>query len=584
MGVQQTGRVVALIVTAGLPVAAMAQGDPLGQPFPDELHVDELDGGIGFTIDGLPTLSGLGASVSDAGDLNGDGVDDFIVARANDVDNGAMYVVFGAADGFPPVIDVADLTGDNGFPIDGFEPADLSGRTVARAGDVNGDGIDDIVIGAERADDFDGRASVLFGRTTGFPAVLALADLDGSDGFNLLGELGIGKGLGSAVAAAGDINGDGIDDLIVGSDRYYGGDLESGAADVIFGRTTGFAASARVDDLVNGRDGFRVFGVGRRQNLGRSVAPAGDVNGDGFDDVIIGSTDWQDDPYYGGARAGAAYVIYGRGTAFPPGISVSRLSGLGFEIRGETRYGSFGDAVSAAGDLNGDGIDDVLIGAPGEITPVGFAGAAYVIYGRAPSEPPFPELLSVDGLPPQSGVKFNGMAIGDQTGRSVATLGDINGDGRDDVAIVAWGVGSPYAGATYVLYGRADDFPGDVQLGTLESDSGFRIRGSGINDRFGWALSSAGDVNGDGVRDILVGAPFAEESGGASTGQAYVIYGRSASCPADLDGDGELTVFDFLEFQNLFDAGDDRADFDEDGRLTLFDFLAFQTAFDAGCD
>ena len=322
-----------LALAAGMAVAAaLAQSGP----FPAELHVDDLDGTNGFTIDGIPTLSGLGADVSDAGDLNGDGVDDFLVARANADGDGATYVVFGVEGGFPAVIDVEDLTGDNGFRIDGFEPAAVVSQPVARAGDVNGDGIDDIIIGCARAADTDGRASVVFGRTTGFPAVLALADLNSSDGFTLLGDEGFAYGVGNAVAGAGDINGDGIDDIIVGSDRFYGSSNESGAAYIVFGRTTGFDATMPIED-VDGTNGFAVYGSYYEAHLGRSVAPAGDINGDGIGDVIIGSTEGDSPSHYYYSRESAAYVIYGRDTAtaggFPEQMFISACTSRGSASR-----------------------------------------------------------------------------------------------------------------------------------------------------------------------------------------------------------------------------------------------------------
>ncbi len=579
-----------LALAAGLAMAASAPS-VLAQtePFPAEVLADDLDGTNGFAIDGIPTMWGFGFSVSDAGDLNGDGVGDFIVGKTDGVLTGAAYVVFGTRGGFPAVFDLEDLDGSNGFRVDGFEPGDRAGRAVASAGDVNGDGVGDVIFGSDRAGDGDGRASVVFGKTTGFPAALSLADLNGEDGFTLVGEEGFGYEVGSSVARAGDINGDGIDDIIVGSAGYYapsGTGFDAGRALIIFGKTTGFDATIPVGNL-NGANGFAVVGTEYRTQLGLSVASAGDINGDGFDDAIIGSTDAPEHPYYYFTRKGSAYVIYGRDTAgvggFPPIIRSARLSGFGFEIRGDNYGDGFGQAVAPAGDLNGDGVGDLIIGAPQARRDIGStSGVAYVVYGRGAGDPPFPEIFEAAGLQAPDGVRFEGLASPDRTGVSVAGLGDINGDGRDDVAVGA--PGRREMGATHVVYGRADDFPQTLLLETMGGVDGFRIRGEDTGDSFGFDVSPAGDVNGDGIDDIIGGDRSAVQSAGVATVRAYVIYGKRQPCRADLDGDGRLTLFDFLAFQNAFDAGDPIADFDGDGSLTLFDFLAFQNEFDAGCE
>ena len=134
------------------------------------------------------------------------------------------------------------------------------------------------------------------------------------------------------------------------------------------------------------------------------------------------------------------------------------------------------------------------------------------------------------------------------------------------------------AGAAYLVYGRRGGFPASTPVADLPRT--VRFEGVERDDRTGSRLGS-GDVNGDGVPDIIIAAPGADDP--SDSGRVYVVYGRAVPCPADIDGDGDLTVFDFLSFQNLFDLMDPRADFDGDGEFTLFDFLLFQTAFDLGC-
>ena len=130
----------------------------------------------------------------------------------------------------------------------------------------------------------------------------------------------------------------------------------------------------------------------------------------------------------------------------------------------------------------------------------------------------------------------------------------------------------------------AEPFPAVLQLVGLDGTTGFRLDGISAGDYSGESVASAGDVNGDGVDDLIIGAIYGDPGGRRNAGETYVVFGRDlAKCPADLDGNGDLTLLDFLAFRNLFDAGDPLADFDGDGRLTLFDFLAFQNAFDDGC-
>jgi hypothetical protein len=156
-------------------------------------------------------------------------------------------------------------------------------------------------------------------------------------------------------------------------------------------------------------------------------------------------------------------------------------------------------------------------------------------------------------------------------------------------AVLADAGGREDAGSSYVVFGRdvsaVGGFPATLELADLHGTDGFRLDGVAPADFSGRSVASAGDANGDGLDDLIVGAYGADPSGRDRAGSTYVVFGRdlSGGCAADLDGDGELTIFDFLAFQNAFDAGDPVADFDGDGDFTIFDFLAFQNAFDAGC-
>lgn len=196
--------------------------------------------------------------------------------------------------------------------MDGVATGDESGYSISSAGDVNGDGFDDVIVGAPKTDsngDNSGTSYVVFGKASGFDATLALSNLDGSNGFRLDG-VSVGDYSGKSVSNAGDFNGDGFDDLIVGSYAADANGDSSGASYVVFGKASGFSATLNLSNL-NNSDGFSLTGLTSTDSLGRSVNGAGDVNNDGFDDLIIGA------PFADGNtfNSGAAYVIFGHSFA-----------------------------------------------------------------------------------------------------------------------------------------------------------------------------------------------------------------------------------------------------------------------------
>ena len=188
------------------------------------------------------------------------------------------------------IIDLFGLNGNNGFRLNGAAANDEAGNSVSSAGDVNGDGFDDVIIGADEADPVgseSGSSYVVFGKASGFSATINLSGLNGSNGFRLNG-VGANNHSGTQVNNAGDINGDGFDDVIIGAPFTYTNGSRSGTSYVVFGKASGFSAQLNLAAL-NGSNGFRMDGVSALDNLGKSVSNAGDVNGDGFDDLIVGA-------------------------------------------------------------------------------------------------------------------------------------------------------------------------------------------------------------------------------------------------------------------------------------------------------
>ena len=488
------------------------------------INLSSLNGINGFRLDGVAKLDYSGVSVSTAGDVNGDGFDDLIVGARGAGPNGSSYVVFGKASGFSAAMDLSSLDGSNGFRLDGEAGGDESGNSVSTAGDVNGDGFDDLIVGADGADpngDRSGSSYVVFGQASGFSAAIDLSSLDGSDGFRLDGEAEYDFS-GFSVSTAGDVNGDGFDDLIVGAYRADPNGTFSGSSYVVFGKASGFSATMNLSNL-NGSNGFRLDGVTNGDYSGRSASNAGDVNGDGFDDLIVGA----DGADPNGDRSGSSYVVFGQASGFSATVDLSNLNGSnGFRLDGVTNGDYSGRSASTAGDVNGDGFDDLIVGADGADPNGDRSGSSYVVFGQASG---FSATVDLSNLNGSNGFRLDGEAAYDYSGVSVSTAGDVNGDGFNDLIVGASGTdpnGNRYSGSSYVVFGKASGFSAAMDLSSLDGSNGFRLDGKTVDDWSGISVSNAGDVNGDGFDDLIVGA-FRADPNGDKSGSSYIIFGRT---------------------------------------------------------
>ncbi len=443
--------------------------------------------------------------------------------------------------------------GSDGVVVNGIAGSDQSGYAVSSAGDVNGDGFDDVVIGSTKSGA--GESYVVFGRAGGVNAIFDLSSFDGSNGFVIRG-INAGDFAGGAVSSAGDVNGDGVGDLLIGAQfADPNGNVFAGEAYVLFGTTGGFPSVFNLSDLLpaNGGDGtggFVINGIDPVDLTGNSVSSAGDVNGDGFDDLMIAARGAGPN---GQSDAGRTYIVFGKSGGFTATMDLSSLLPTnggdgtdGFIIDGIGLYDKSGSSISSIGDFNGDGFDDLLIGAPyADINRLD-SGTGYVLFGTAGGFPSFVELsdlFPISGGDGTAGLVLPGFNVDDRVGASVSSAGDINGDGLDDL-IIAPPRGDPggraNAGQAYVVFGNTAGLGSTFDLSSLlqsnggDGSNGFVINGIDPNDNIGF-VSLAGDINGDGFDDIAIGTPLNDFDLKTNAGTTYLVFGTATGFGAELE-------------------------------------------------
>jgi FG-GAP repeat protein len=525
----------------------------VGAPYYDDVQTDRgrvymyFGGASGpapaaiWTAEGDQTGAFFGTSVSTAGDLNGDGYADAIVGAPgedNDQSNaGRVYVYFGSVSAFATL---------PGWTAETHQFAASFGGAVATAGDVNGDGFSDLLVGAYTYDN---------GQTDEGSAFLYLGspgDIAPGVPWSTEGNKADAK-FGTSVATAGDVNGDGFSDVLVGAPHYDDGLADQGKAFLYLGSASGLATTPV----------WTATGDQAGAYFGNSAATVGDINGDGFSDIMIGAPSHDNGPL---ADAGAAYLYIGinvglattpawtgQGSLASSGFGTSAAAGdvngdgyadvivgspgysNGSELEGQASLflgspsglalspvwtiesnlyvAEFGSSVATAGDVDGDGYSDVLVGAPTSASERGYA----CLFLGSPSGPGQVPAWCVDG-PPMLSSSF---------GLSVATAGDVNGDGYSDVII-----GAPYDSNGQSLEGRAYLYLGSPS--GLSPAPDWSMESNQAGALLGNSVATAGDVNGDGYSDVIIGAPY-YSNGETAEGRAFVYLGSAsglASTPA----------------------------------------------------
>jgi hypothetical protein len=486
-------------------------------------------------LNGSAEQDNIGIWLDGAGDVNGDGLPDILLGTDHTIlvpgatnDNFA-YIIMGATD-LPATIELGDPPPGN---VTVTVSTSATGRVpVAGLGDFNGDGYDDVILGNHGANpggiSTAGQAFILYG-TGALPSHFNLEN-PGLPGVMISGYRTRGF-LGASLSRAGDVNADGFMDAIVGAPATNSSTVHQEAF-IIYGGTD---VPAELVSNNLGSRGVRLIGKDFLDTFGTSVAAVGDVNRDGFGDLAVGASSESNQTLE------RAYIIYG-GPNLPALIDGGALGDQGVLIQGPHIDDAFGVHVSGAGDVNDDGYDDMLVGAH-RASPDGVfeLGQVYLVFGGM-DLPGEIHAATLDGL----GLVINGSEMGEELGAGVSGTGDVNHDGIHDFSLAT------YDSRMYIIFGGGHLTNHSVVSSIESFDRAIILDYWNQLDPLGLGFANLGDVSGDGVEDLLIGDFGVSPNDRFVAGRAYLVYGsdrfRSMRQRVDLNHDNVVDSKDLFIF------------------------------------
>lgn len=484
------------------------------------LEIDLNDTDASFS--GVANLEYAGFDSAFVGDVNGDQYDDMLVGAPGNEEMGQQagkaYLIFGSDSGWG--MDTPLSNANASFLAENV--GEFAGGSVAGACDLNSDGYDDMVISASGNSEvaqFAGKIYIILGKASGWTKD---ADIESEAVATFLGEAYLDQA-GSYLACAEDLNKDGFDDVLVGAPEND----EGGQTYIIFGRDSGWAKDvslANVNASFTGEVGVDFSGA--------DVAGLGDVNGDGYGDILIGaSRNTEGGGQHGNVQnqAGQVYIVFGKGSGWAMDASLADADASFWGRIGD----HLGNILDGVGDINNDGYNDMLIGLPWSSDGFDQQGKVYLILGKESG-------WTMDKkLDANCDASFLGASTREYAGSQVSGAGDFNDDGIDDLYIAAGGSANGNLDTSaYILFGKEEGWSRDMTLANAD----LVFTGSTSNR----AIDGGADFNGDGIDDVLYSDAYNDETGG-NAGQVHLTYGFQLSEPTGIDS---ITIYSDDQYTN----------------------------------